>query len=68
MKQQLGGNMAKYEADISITIEVEAENAEDADRLVLGEMTSRLLETASRDNTFQMWITVNEIAEIEESN
>jgi hypothetical protein len=68
MKQQLGGNMAKYEADISITIEVEAENAGDADRLVLGEMTSRLLETASRDNTFQMWITVNEIAEIEESN
>lgn len=60
--------MAKYEADISITIEVEAENAGDADRLVLGEMTSRLLETASRDNTFQMWITVNEIAEIEESN
>lgn len=60
--------MAKYEADISITIEVDAENAEDADRLVLGEMTRRLLETASRDNTFQMWITVNEIAEIEESN
>lgn len=33
--------------------------------MILGEMTDRLLETASRDNKFKMWLEVIDIAELE---
>jgi hypothetical protein len=53
--------MPKYEAIIDLTVEVEATDSETADQLILGELTSRLLEVASRDNIFKMWLEVREI-------
>jgi hypothetical protein len=53
--------MPKYEAVINLTVEVDAKDAESADQLFLGELTDRILETASRDNVFQMWLEVREI-------
>lgn len=58
--------MAKYEAVVDITVEVDAANSEEADQLILGELTNRLLETASRDNLFKMWLDVRQIDELEE--
>jgi hypothetical protein len=57
--------MSKYEAVINLSVELDAKNAETADKQVYGEMTDRLLETASRDNKFKMWIEVIDIAELE---
>lgn len=53
--------MPKYEAVINLTVEVEAKDSETADQLFLGELTDRILETASRDDLFQMWLEVREI-------
>jgi len=58
--------MAKYEAVVDVTIEVDAENEELADKLIKGELINRLLETASRDNLFKMWLDVRQIDELEE--
>ena len=58
--------MAKYEALVDVTIEVDAENEEVADKLIRGELINRLLETASRDNLFKMWLDVRQIDELEE--
>jgi hypothetical protein len=57
--------MAKYEAVIDITVEVEATDSDSADQLILGELTSRLLEVASRDNVFKMWLDVRQIEELD---
>ena len=57
--------MSKYEAVINVSVEVDAQNPEMADQMILGEMTDRLLETASRDNKFKMWLEVIDIAELE---
>lgn len=53
--------MPKYEAVINLTVEVDAKDSETADQLFLGELTDRILETASRDDLFQMWLEVREI-------
>jgi hypothetical protein len=58
--------MAKYEAVVDVTIEVDAENEALADKLIKGELINRLLETASRDNLFKMWLDVRQIDELEE--
>ena len=58
--------MAKYESVVDVTIEVDAENEEVADKLIRGELINRLLETASRDNLFKMWLDVRQIDELEE--
>ena len=58
--------MAKYEAVVDVTIEVDAENEEVADKLIKGELINRLIETASRDNLFKMWLDVRQIDELEE--
>jgi hypothetical protein len=50
-----------------LSVELDAKNAETADKQVYGEMTDRLLETASRDNKFKMWLEVVEILELKES-
>ena len=60
--------MAKYKAVVDLTIEVDATDSEHADELILGELTNRLLEVASRDNLFEMWLDVRQIDEIEEQN
>jgi len=57
--------VAKYEAVVDVTIEVDAENEEAADRLIKGELINRLLETASRDNLFKMWLDVRQIDRLE---
>lgn len=56
--------MAKYEAVIDLTVEIEASDSDSADKLILGELTQRLLEVASRDNVFKLWLEVREIEEI----
>ena len=56
--------MAKYEAVIDLTVEVEASDSDSADKLILGELTQRLLEVASRDNVFKLWLEVREIEEM----
>ena len=58
--------MAKYEAVVDVTIEVDAENEEVADKLIKGELINRLIETASRDNLFKMWLDVRQIDELKE--
>ena len=57
--------MPKYEAVIDLTIEVEAKDSDSADQLILGELTTRLLEVASRDNKFKMWLNVEQIEEMD---
>lgn len=57
--------MAKYEALINLTVEVDAEYSTEADRLIYGEFTNRLLEIASRDAKFKLW---SEVIQIEEVN
>ncbi len=57
--------MAKYEAVVGITVEFNAKDSDSADQLILGELTARLLETASRDNKFKMWLNVEEIEELD---
>jgi hypothetical protein len=56
--------MPRYEAVIDLTIEVNAKDSDSADKLILGELTNRLLEVASRDNKFKMWLDVQEIEEM----
>lgn len=59
--------MAKYEAVIDLTVEVEAADPDSADKLILGELTNRLLEIASKDNIFKLWLEVREIVEVKET-
>jgi len=56
--------MPRYEAVIDLTIEVNAKDSDSADKLILGELTNRLLEVASGDNKFKMWLDVQEIEEM----
>lgn len=56
--------MSKFEAVISMTVEVDAFDSDSADAIILGEVTNRLLETASRDNLFKMWLEVIDINEV----
>jgi hypothetical protein len=58
--------MSKYEAVISMSIELDAEDDGSASDIVYGEITSRLLDVASRDNKFQMWLDVIDILGVEE--
>jgi hypothetical protein len=56
--------MPKYEAVIDLTVEIDASDSDSADKLILGELTNRLLEVASKDNTFKLWLEVREIEEM----
>jgi hypothetical protein len=58
--------MTKYEAVISMTIKLDADNYEDAGSIVHGELTDRLLDVASRDDKFQMWLDVIDILGVDE--
>jgi hypothetical protein len=58
--------MSKYEAVISMTIELDAENSDDASSIVYGELTDRLLDVASRDAVFKMWLDVIDILGVDE--
>jgi hypothetical protein len=55
--------MPKYEAVINLTAVADCANEDEADSMFLGELTSRLLEVASRDNKFQLWVEVVQIEE-----
>ena len=55
--------MPTYEAVINLTATANASNEEEADQLFLGELTARLLEVASKDNKFKLWLEVQEIQE-----
>lgn len=57
--------MAKYEAAINLTLELDAETDELAEKAIYGEFMDRLLNTASRDAQFKLWAEVIEITEIE---
>jgi len=56
--------MPKYEALVNLTIEVDADSPESADVLILGKITDRILETASRDSLFKLWVDVIQIDEV----
>jgi hypothetical protein len=56
--------MPKYQAVIEVAVEIDASDSDSADKLILGELTNRLLEVASRDNVFKLWLDVVEIEEI----
>ena len=56
--------MPKYEAVINLTVEVDEDSPESADSAILGELTDRLLETASRDTRFKLWLDVIQIDEV----
>ena len=55
--------MPTYEAVINLTATADASNQEEADQAFLGELTNRLLEVASRDNKFKLWVEVIQIEE-----
>jgi hypothetical protein len=57
--------MPKYEAVINVTAVTDCSNEDEADKAFLGELTSRLLEVANRDNKYQMWVEVLQIEEEE---
>jgi hypothetical protein len=57
--------MPKYEAVINVTAVTDCANEDEADKAFLGELTSRLLEVANRDNKYQMWVEVLQIEEEE---
>lgn len=58
--------MAKYDAIVDVTIEVDAPNEDEARKLIYGEITNRLLDTASRDGLFKMWTDVRQIEELKQ--
>jgi hypothetical protein len=55
--------MPTYEAVINLTATANASNPEEADQAFLGELTNRLLEVASRDNKFKLWVEIIQIEE-----
>lgn len=57
--------MPKYEAIINLSVELDAD---EADKVVYGELTNRLLDVASRDNLFKLWLEVIEIQELKGTN
>ena len=56
--------MAKYDVQINLSLEIDADNYDEAELLTYGELTDRLLDVASRDNLFKMWLEVIQIMEI----
>jgi len=52
--------MPKYDVQINLSVEIDAESPESADNLLYGELTDRLLDVASRDALFKMWLEVVE--------
>ena len=60
--------MAKYEALINLTVEVDAKFSTEADRVIYGEYMNRLLDTASRDAKFKLWADVIQIEQIRSNN
>ena len=59
--------MAKYEALINLTVEVDAASEDEASTAIYGEFMDRLLDTASRDANYKLWTEVIQINEIEEN-
>ena len=59
--------MAKYEALINLTVEVDATSEDEASTAIYGEFMDRLLDTASRDANYKLWTEVIQINEIEEN-
>jgi hypothetical protein len=55
--------MPKYDASIMLSVEVDAEDSDGADRLICIELVDRLLQTALSDNKFKMWIDILQIEE-----
>ena len=52
--------MPKYDVQINLSVEIDADSPESADSLLYGELTDRLLDVASRDALFKMWLEVVE--------
>ena len=55
--------MPKYDVQINLSVEIDADSPESADSLLYGELTDRLLDVASRDALFKMWLEVVEMRE-----
>ena len=56
--------MAKYEAIIDLTVEVDADSPEQADQVILNKLTDKVLELAG--STYKIWIDVRQIEAVAE--
>ena len=55
--------MAKFEAVIDLTVEVDVLDSDSADKKILGELTDKILAIAG--NEYKIWVDVRQIEEIE---
>lgn len=56
--------MPKYDVQINLSVEIDADSPESAESLLYGELTDRLIDVASRDALFKMWLEVVEMREV----
>jgi len=54
----------KYDVQINLSVEIDADSPESAESLLYGELTDRLIDVASRDALFKMWLEVVEMREV----
>ena len=55
--------MAKFEAVIDLTVEVDVLDSDSADKKILGELTDKILAIAG--NEYKIWVDVRQIEEIQ---
>lgn len=58
--------MSKYDAVINLSVEIDADTQEEAEKLLYETLYPRLTDVASRDALFRMWVDVLEMREINE--
>ena len=49
-----------------MSVELDAEDHDDAHSIVYGELTDRLLDVAGRDAVFKLWMDVVDLLELEQ--
>jgi Uma2 family endonuclease len=55
--------MAKFEAVIDLTVEVDSDDSDSADKKILGELTDKILAIAGSE--YKIWIDVRQIEEVQ---
>lgn len=54
--------MAKFEAVIDLTVEIDSDDSESADKEIYGELTDKILAIAG--NQYKIWLEVRQIEEV----
>jgi hypothetical protein len=57
--------MSKYEALVNLTIEVDANDEDDANEAIYGEFLKRLLDGIHTDSMFTMWAEVVQLEKMD---